>query len=368
MDKVMRKVLLVATVEGFFNFELNNIKILQEMGCEVHLAANRDNVQNPIDFDSVYKHHIPFSRSPFGRSNITAYKELVRLVKEEEFDLIHCHTPVGGVMGRLLGHKFDIKTIYTAHGFHFFKGAPLKNRIIFYPIEKFLSKWTDVLVTINSEDYELACNKFRAKKTEYIPGVGIALEKYDNELDVALKRKELGLNEKDFVLLSIGELSDRKNQRVVIETLGYLKNTCIKYLICGEGSACKELENLAVRLGLTDKVSLLGYRRDIAEICKAADVFVFPSKQEGLPVALMEAMASGLPIVCSDIRGNRDLIDEGKGGYLVNVSDVAAYAETIEKLMTDEDIKRFAVYNRHKLQKFSVGEVETIMRQVYKDC
>ena len=215
------KALVVASIANFITgFEINDIKILTDLGYEVHCATNyndaREERLNRLSELHVINHQIDFNRSPLNKGNINAYKQLKALFAQENFDIVHCHTPIGGVLSRLIGAKYrrhGLKMIYTAHGFHFFKGAPLKNWVMFYPIEKFLSRFTDILITINKEDYNRALKRFHAKKVQYIPGVGLDTKKFEIcEVDKDAKREGLGIAEKDFVFLSVGELQDRKNQ------------------------------------------------------------------------------------------------------------------------------------------------------------
>lgn len=216
-----------------------------------------------------------------------------------------------------------LKVIYTAHGFHFYDGAPKKNWILYYPIEKYVSKYTDVLITINKEDYKRAISHFHEKRTFYVPGVGVDVKKFSDVcIDRNKRRKELGVSPEDFLLISVGELSVRKNQIVVLKALAEIKrknpeiSAQFKYILVGQGKLEEEYKKFIQSHSLEKTVTLLGFRTDIPELLKASDLFVFPSLQEGLPMALMEAMASGLPIVCSRIRGNVDLIEDGENGYL----------------------------------------------------
>lgn len=362
----MMNALLIATVEGFFNFEKNDIEILQSLGYVVHLATNSNDVERPIDIHGVVKHQVNFARSPFEKTNITAYKELCQIVKNEKFDLIHCHTPVGGVMGRIIGHRYHIKTIYTAHGFHFYKGAPIQNWLLFYPIEKALSWWTDILITINQEDYVRAKNKFHAKNISYIPGVGVDTKSFKNvNVDKRARREKFGIGVEDFVFISIGELSKRKNHEVIIRALAQIEESKVKYLIVGVGDLEDKLKMLVTELQLDNRVIFAGYRTDVKELLHIADAFAFPSLQEGLPVALMEAMAVGLPVVCSEIRGNTDLIENGKGGHMYNCYDVNGFAEGMKKLCECSNYCEMSNENRKLINKFEKTVVSEKMKAIY---
>ena len=310
-----KKVLFTATVvKTHINvFHLPYLKLFKEQGYEVHVAAKNDFVNEPCIIPYCDKFYdINFARFPFSKANIKAYKQLKKIIKENNYNIIHCHTPVAGVLTRLAARNSkDTTVIYTAHGFHFFKGAPLLNWLIYYPVERFCARFTDKLITINKEDYERAQHfKLRKNgKVYYVSGVGIDIEKIRNtKVDVQQKKKELGIPENLPVLLSIGELIKRKNHETVLIALSKLKSYDFVYLICGRGILAEYLQEQVKQLGLTDKVKFLGFRKDIAELCKTADLFIFPSYQEGLPVALMEAMAAELPAIASNVRGNRDLI------------------------------------------------------------
>lgn len=339
-----RKVLLVATVVKIHVnvFHIPCLKMFQEQGWETWVCSRND-FDNPKDCVIPHCDHyidIPFERNPLKPGNVKAYRMLRKIVEKEQFDLIYCHTPVGAMLARLAGisaRKKGTKVIYMAHGFHFYNGAPLLNWMIYYPAEKFLSRFTDGLITINQEDYRRA-QKFHAGKTILIPGVGIDLDKFQKKEPTRQEiRNKLGIPERKIILMSVGELTKRKNHMAVIEALACLKEYDILYVVCGDGPMKARLRARAEELGVRERVKLLGFRKDIAELHKMADIFVFPSLQEGLPVALMEAMASGLPIVASRIRGNEDLIQNNRGGYLVKAQDSKQLAEAISKMIKNPE-------------------------------
>lgn len=339
-----RKVLLVATVVKIHVnvFHIPCLKMFQEQGWETWVCSRND-YDNPKECVIPYCNHyvdIPFERNPLKPGNVKAYKMLREIIEKEQFDLIYCHTPVGAMLARLAGisaRKKGTKVIYMAHGFHFYNGAPLLNWMLYYPVEKFLSRFTDGLITINQEDYRRA-QKFHAGKTVLIPGVGIDLDKFQKKEPTRQEiRNKLGIPEGKIILMSVGELTKRKNHMVVVEALAWLKEYDILYVICGDGPLKARLRAKAEELGVRERLKLLGFRKDIAELHKAADIFVFPSLQEGLPVAVMEAMASGLPIVASKIRGNEDLISNNQGGYLINPKDSEQIAKAIEKMIQNPE-------------------------------
>ena len=250
---------------------------------------------------------------------------------------------------------------YTAHGFHFYKGAPLKNWLLYYPIEKICSHFTDVLITINQEDYALVRKKMKAKRVEYVPGVGIDLTKFGQAaVEKSAKRKELGIPEEATLLLSVGELNENKNHETVIRAI---KDLNVYYIIAGKGELYEQLQKIIDTLGMTERVKLLGYRKDVAELYLVTDIYILPSIREGLNVSIMEAMASGLPVVCGRIRGNTDLIDEN-GGVLFDPSDVDNCKNAISQLL-EEDLSLMSKYNTEKVKDFQVSKVNTLINQLY---
>ena len=356
----------------------SSIKAAHELEYEFHLACNMAGAEHPAWDDGckewgIITHQIDFDRNPLAPANVKAKMQLSELIKKEKFDIVHCNTPVGGLLGRICAKEQNVPyIIYQAHGFHFWKGAPLKNWLLYYPVEKWLAKKTDVLITINKEDYELAEKKFKPKKVEYVPGVGLDVKKFSRVIgDKKTKREELGLKEEDFVILSVGELIPRKNHTIVLDALGELKKNGkidnIHYLICGQGELEEKLKEKTEKLNLLNHVHLLGFRNDVSEICTASDLFVFPSLQEGLPVALMEAMACGLPAICSNIRGNTDIIESGKNGEIVE-NKSSSIAEVIMKFKCDSALsKNYGLSAIATIKHFDLSVVAKDMSDIYSD-
>lgn len=417
-----KKFLIVATVASMIGqCNMDNIHILLEMGYEVHVGCNfnelsvwtKERIRRfrcELSELGIKQFQIGFTRTPYHLMKLLkSFRTLRKLIKSEQYDGIHCHTPVAGLIARIAALNTKTKVIYTAHGFHFYKKAPIKNWLIYYPIEKICSYMTDTLITINKEDYILAKKKMHAKQIEYIPGVGIDSDKFERKEDSQIRKKlkipkdakltlsvgelnenknneavirasaelskmkegiisreELGCNTGDIVFLSVGELSKRKNHKVVIKALSRIDCCNIKYLIAGQGKEKMYLEKLIESLGLEEKVKLLGFRNDVDKLYQAADIFIFPSFQEGLPVALMEAMASGLPCIVSNIRGNVDLIKKGKGGILCSPTAVNEFVEAINELIYNkEKIKKWGTFNQKKIKKFDKSVVRNLITGVY---
>lgn len=365
------KILYVTTISNTVNaFLIPHIKMLVEEGHEVDVAFNIVNEVSPEIYENGCKvYDVPFQRSPLSTDNFRAYAALKKIIKDEKYNIVHTHTPVASVITRLVCKNLkDVKVFYTAHGFHYYKGAPLLNWILYYPIEKWLSNYTNVLITINKEDYALAQKSFNAGKVEYVPGVGLDIDKINSvKVDKKLKRKEIGVPNDCFLLLSVGELNKNKNHEVVIKALAQINDSNIHYIVCGQGKLEKYLKDLSRKLGVDRQVHLLGYRKDIIEICKASDLFVFPSLREGLPVSLMEAMVCGLPIVCSNIRGNSDLVEENKGGYLVNANDTREIVNRIYRLYSDYNLRiKYGIINSNKIKCYGMKNIIIKLKYIYE--
>jgi len=374
---MMKKVLFAATVvkTHIMEFHIPYLKMFKEAGWETAVASRND-YANPADCMIPYCdifYDVPFVRNPFHPKNLAALRQLKKIIDSGGYDIIHCHTPVGAMLTRIAARKARKRgttVIYTVHGLHFYTGAPPVNWLLYYPEERLLAHWTDILITINKEDYERA-KHFKAGRVEYVPGVGIDLNRFcaGEGVDREKKREELGLAPDEFVLLSVGELIARKNHRVVLEALKLLREQGrlegIRYVICGSGKLEGELKALASAYRLDGTVSFLGYRTDVNEIYRCCDLFVFMSFQEGLPVALMEAMATGLPVVCTDIRGNNDLIENGKSGEIIGNS-AGELADAIMKMKDRPNVRvGYARKAEETIQEFGLEKVEEKMRKIY---
>ena len=371
----MKKFLIVAHYSRFLvQFELNDVRLLQLMGFEVHYATNyqqEDMFSGAIKIiqeNGVILHQIDFVRSPYNiPANIKAYRQLKNLMVKEKFSGVHCHTPMAGALARLAANATRTKPIlYTAHGFHFYKGCPLKNKLIYQTAETFLARYTDAQITINQEDYA-AAQKFPLRgKAYYVPGIGVDVKKISSmQVDRATKRKELGIPEDAFVFVSVGELNENKNHRTVIRAFAKTDMANSYYLICGEGELKQEHLKLTEELGVSDRVRFLGFRTDVSEILRSCDCFVFPSFREGLSVSLMEAMAAGLPCIASRIRGNVDLLPDSR--YLFESSDEAALCQLMCDVVDGVQVRQECTRNKKILEQYDVRNVSEQMKKIYTE-
>ena len=368
------RILYVTTISLTINtFFKPHIDMLVKEGHEVDIACNCSD----LNVDEFYinlgckVHQIDFSRSPISADNLKAFGQLKHLVENGNYDIVHCHTPNAAVITRLVCRKFrkknGLKVFYTAHGFHFYQGAPKLNWLVYYPVEKFCSRYTDKLITINTEDYVLAKSKFKAKEVYYVPGVGIDLSRFGKiTVDKMVKRQEIGVPENAFLLLSVGELNENKNHQVVIKAMARMNDSNVHYAIAGVGEKKDDLLKLAAELGVSDRVHLLGYRKDVESLVRSADLFCFPSQREGLGLAAVEAMACGLPVVAAENRGTKEFVVPDKNGFLCGCFDVDAFAESIKKVIEDRNLlQRFSENTYDAVKKFGLYNVIHTMKEIY---
>lgn len=352
----------------------------------MHYAANMEEQSYEFDAEEVAKlgivlHHINIERSPYVFThNTRAFLQLVKIVRQNDIKLVHCHTPVGGVLGRLVGiwcRKNNVKVIYTAHGFHFYQGAPLKNNTLYYIVEKFFARFTDVLIVINDEDYISAkgLRLRRGGRVCKIPGVGLDVEKFQplTADERQAKRKELGIGEDEYFLVSVGELNENKNHMVVLRALSRMKQdkhrlNNIKYGICGSGFYKDNMPVWIKQLQLEDTVELFGYRHDVAEIVGCADAFIFPSIREGLGMAALEALAMGIPVIASDNRGTREYMQHKNNGYVCHCHDIDGFVKGIEYIhdLNEYDRERTRSCCRQSVRSFDKRRTNKIMERIYE--
>lgn len=368
-----KRILLCATVDYHFStFHLPYMKWFKEQGWEVHVAA-KGNIDLPF-VDK--KYDLPIQRSPFSSQNLKAFQQLKTIIDQNDYQIIHCHTPVGGVLARLASRaarENGTKVIYTAHGFHFCKGSPEMNWLIYYPIEKWLARYTDCLITINEEDFNTAKkHQFKAIRIEHVHGVGVNTEKfkpaekeYKKELRIAY-----GYNVGDFLMFYAAEFNKNKNQQLLIRALAHIKGEVprAKLLFAGEGPLLQECRKLAQKLEVGDQVHFLGFRKDIEQLLQISDVAVGSSIREGLPVNIMEAMSCGLPVIATVNRGHRELITNQQEGWLIQESNPDMFAKKMKLLAKDPTQRAVMGSNGRKLiiNKFSTNKILQEKSAIYK--
>ncbi|WP_430786438.1 glycosyltransferase family 4 protein [Virgibacillus flavescens] len=367
-----KKILFCATVDYHFKaFHLPYMKWFKEQGWEVHVAAAGEMELLYTD----QKYTIPIERSPYNQSNFKAYKALKKIIERNKYTIIHCHTPIGGIVARMAARKARIsgtKVIYTAHGFHFCDGAPALNWLLYYPIEKWMSHYTDCLITINEEDYKLALTHLNTRHIEHVHGVGIDTNRF---IPVSPKqklelKKSFGYKADDFLLFYAAEFNENKNQKFLIESLAVIKNSVpnVKLLFAGEGVLLERSRKLAEELGVSPMVNFLGFRSDIEQLVPMSDIAVASSFREGLPVNIMEAMSCGLPVVALDNRGHRELVHPNENGYLIAQNNIQLFSEKVVELSKDKEMmKTFGENGRNYiLATYSTNKVLAEKSSIYK--
>lgn len=375
----MKALLLAAMGSVHRQHNKANIKALKEIGAIIYLAANfgtdtpreKNNTQFVAECkrDGINIIDIPFRRGGFI-TNIFQIPVLNKFLKREKFDIVHVHTETGGFMLRLsclIQSKCNTKFVYTPHGMSFWKGSSLKSQLVYRPLERWICSAMDMNLGMNMEELE-NLKRWNKRTAHYVHGVGLNVARMQNPARSREQmREEFGLTESDKFIASIGELDDNKNHITVIKALATLGRKDFKYVVCGVGPNKDMLLAEAEHMGLKENVILAGYRSDIPDVLNAADIFVFPSFHEGMPVSALEAMACGLPIICSDIRGNVDIIREGDNGYLFQPSDVETLARKLEYLLDDaEKRKVMGLKNKENVKDFSLESVTEELKRIYK--
>ncbi|ULL13903.1 glycosyltransferase family 1 protein [Paenibacillus sp. H1-7] len=368
-----KKVLFCATVDYHFRaFHLPYMKWFKEQGWDVHVAASGDIELPYVD----QKFNLPFQRSPLKLQNVKVYQQLKSILDEHYYELIHCHTPMGGMLARLAARKTrkqGTRVLYTAHGFHFCKGGPALNWLLYYPIEKWLSAHTDTLITINEEDYRLAVqHRFKAGRIAHVHGVGVDTERF-KPADESARREArllLGYHPGDFLMFYAAEFNKNKNQQLLIQALARIKAEVphARLLLAGSGSMQEDCRQLARELGVEEMIDFLGYRKDIDTLLPLCDVAVASSLREGLPVNILEAMACGLPVVVSANRGHSELIADGVNGFIVQPTDSESFAERLLELSRSLQLShKLGLASRNRVQGYSLTQVGSEMTGIYSD-
>ncbi|WP_282937457.1 glycosyltransferase family 4 protein [Paenibacillus sp. RC67] len=365
------KILFCATMDYHFKaFHLPYMSWFKEQGWEVHVAANGQMELPYVD----KKFDIPIQRSPFKLQNLEVYYRLKTIIDDNQYDMIHCHTPMGGVLARLAARKArkrGTKVLYTAHGFHFCQGASYINWLMYYPIEKMLSRYTDCLITINNEDYNLAVNhRFGADRIDLVHGVGVSTERFKpvGEQERILSRKRLGYTPDEFLMFYAAEFNKNKNQQLLIHALALIQDQVphARLLLAGEGTLQEKCRELAAELGVAEKVEFLGYRKDISLLLPLCDVAVASSLREGLPVNIMEAMACGLPVIASANRGHSELIEDAVNGYIVNGQNRGEFAARMVELSKSRDLcAKMGMESMNRMRQYSITQVGLELAGIY---
>lgn len=363
----MSKILVIVHVGRHLRlFSHADAHVYKNMGHEVHFASNFTNEKDrytELDSAKFTLHQIDFSRNIFSINNIKAFFQLKKLIKIQNFDIIHTHMNIGGVIGRLAANK-QTKIVHTSHGFAFYDSNYFLKNVLFKSLELLLLRKTDFVITMNQEDYEFIIEKkkkFKLKGVYKVPGVGVDFSKYNET------KRNIKINKDDgkVTFITIGELTKRKNHIEMIKIFNYLdENT--QLLICGTGALENKLKNYVAKIGLSQRISFLGYRNDVFNLLLNSNFFLFTSKTEGLPVSVIEAMSCGLPIIANPCRGVVDLVKNDKNGLLIDSKDGKAAAEKIQELINSKyKTDSMSMINSIESQKYDKKNIENLMKEIY---
>ncbi|MFC4620069.1 glycosyltransferase family 4 protein [Camelliibacillus cellulosilyticus] len=368
-----QKILFCATWDIHFKkFHLPYFKWFKDQGWQVHVAASGDAFLPFVD----ERFHLPIKRSPFSKDNLRAFRILKAIIKDGDYRIVHCHTPMGGALTRLAARKVrkqtGVKVVYTAHGFHFYQGAPWVNWLVYYPIEKWLASYTDCLVTINQEDlYQAIHHRFRAARVGHVHGVGVDVGTFQpvNQDRKRQLRKACGNDPDAFLMFYAAEFNRNKNQQWLIRLMARIKETApdIRLLLAGEGPLLKDCQALASKLDVADRIDFLGYQDDIRPFLQQCNLAVAASYREGLPVNILEAMATGLPVIASQNRGHRELIEDGVNGYLIPINDTEQFLPMLLQLYRSKSLcETMGLASLKRIDAFSVENIAAELKAIYQ--
>lgn len=360
-----RSILITSTDLMMVQFLVPHVKYLSKQGYYIDIACSNvggrlDEVRRILSPYVGIVHELFLKRSPLAISNYVGYKQLKKILSHRSYDYIWTNEPVMSVVTRLASQRYrkqGMKVMYMAHGFHFYRGAPLLNWCLYYPIEKIMAHYTDMITCVNHEDYSRA-KKFKVNKVQYIHGIGINTDRLTNHGEKKPSiREELGLSDNECLILSVGELNKNKNQIAILRALACLRDPKVHYLLCGKGKNESDLKQKAEVLGISSQVHFLGYRHDVVDICSQADIYVMPSFREGLPISSLEAMYCGLPLITSNIRGLIDVNKENINGYLCRPCDYKAFADQINFLCKNPEIRnRIGKQNKKDVLPYTISK------------
>lgn len=353
-----KRILITSTDLMMIQFLVPHVENFAEHGYEIEIACSNvggyiEEIKKRLKNSVKAVYTVSLVRSPFSLSNIKGYRELRKIILDGAYDIIWTNEPVMGAVTRLVARqsrKNGTRIVYMVHGFHFYSGAPIMNWVLFYPIERILSAFTDYIITLNNEDFKRA-KKFPVKHVYYIHGIGADTDRLKKDTVNQDIRKKLQIPKQAFLILSVGELNANKNQKIIIDALSILQDKDIYYVLCGSGKNLKNLQAQSRRYNLQNNIRFVDYRRDIINFYDQADVFVLPSYREGMPIALLEAMYCGVTPVTSDIRGVRDVMKDGITGVICDPKDSKAFAEAIKNLKEDKRLRKGYGENSRKAVK-----------------
>ncbi|KAB2439565.1 glycosyltransferase family 4 protein [Bacillus luti] len=372
----MKTVLIVTTVSSTVSaFLMPNIELLISKGYKVEVATNIQNEHfvKTLEDNKVVIHHIPFNRNIKSLENIRAYLKIKDLFKKREYSFVHTHTPIASFLTRLAS---QYRVIYTAHGFHFNEHGSNISNFLYKMVEKIGAKKTNRLIVINKDDYEASKQIICPEKIRFIKGVGVDTAEYNLEVidrmtQMELKQ-ELGISENTKIITHIAEFNDNKRQIDILYAATKLREVYgdnFVILLIGRGPNGDYICNKIRELNVDHNVQYLGYRKDINKILSITDVGLLVSLREGLPRSVMEMMTMKVPVVVTNIRGNRDLIQDGYNGFLVDVRAPDQIANKCYEILTNKELAKSFKINSYKkiVEEYSLQRILGELGEVYKE-
>ncbi|NEP50504.1 MAG: glycosyltransferase family 4 protein [Moorea sp. SIO3C2] len=378
MNRLLIITTIPDTIRGFllplahhFRFEGWQVDAMAQgvSACEECLAA----------FDQVWD--VQWSRNPLDPQNLLlAPRTIQEVIAQKNYDIIHVHTPVAAFITRYalrgLIKQGKPRVIYTAHGFHFYRGGqPLKNAL-FLTLEKLAGNWTDYLVVINHEDKEAAkqYNIVPPKQIRYMPGIGVDLEYYNFDAtpvaEVMAVYEELGITPENPLFLSVAEFIPRKHHQDILRAFACLERPDVHLALAGDGDEewTQQMQDLASALGIKPQVHFLGFRRDIPTLIQASIATLLVSEQEGLPRSVMESLCLETPVIGTNIRGTRDLL-AGDCGLLVEVGDIEGIAQAMTWVLDHpEDALAMAKRGRDHMSAYDLQNILELHEALYSEA
>lgn len=372
-----KRILVTSTDLMMIQFLVPHVINLSENGFEVEIACsvvgNRiEEVRQKLNGYVNAIHLVRLVRSPVSPTNFKGYKDMKKVINSGNYDIIWTNEPVMGLTTRLAARKArknGTKVFYMVHGFHFYKGAPKLNWLIYYPIERFAAHFCDKLITINNEDYKLASKKFHCDVAR-IHGIGVSAECY-HTISRDEKKQRLsaeGMSGDEFIVLCTGELNENKDQKTLIAAAAKLKNKIpnLKVFLAGKGVLEEQLKAQVLELDLNDVVKFLGYRKDLFSLTPAVNMVVSCSHREGMPRNILEAMLCKKPVVATENRGHNELVDNEITGYLIKPGDSDTLAQKIYKIYSSkDDAVIMGNMGFKKVQSYTTSSVQNEFRNIF---
>lgn len=366
----MKKILFCAsTVSHINNFHLPYLKAFHDMGYEVHVAANET---VPIKWaDQVFA--LSFDKNLLSPKNVLAIFQARKLLKAQHYEKINTNATLAGVVMRVAAMfvKHRPRVYHISHGYLFNLDSGLKKYQYLIP-EKIVARVSEVVMVMNHEDLEIAKKyKLYEDKLYYIDGMGVDPSRFKpvSPQEKGEQKKQMGFASDDFIFVYAAEFSKRKNQKLLIEAFAKSRLERAQLLLAGDGKTLDECKQLAKQLGQTDRIHFLGYVNDVPNLYTACDAAVSTSLIEGLPFNIIEAMGCGLPVVASNIKGHRELVDQDVNGLLFQAQNEQELITCLKEIyIWDHDQRSlYGQAGNKKSKKFLLDSVSDRVVNIYTE-